>query len=167
MSVPHNVWVAAKTLYDYMPSLRDHVGLIVEEKSDLVIKNPYVKIYHVLDTGACSIYLSEVIPLSMYLFLLLKEASYHIQIIPNSKYIEVEFAQVYVKPFHGKEKTTQRFHCDEIIQQYDANEYQQATAYVEHLGELNPDEVVQPSFIDFHVEGLRVHGKRARVADSY
>jgi hypothetical protein len=165
--IPHSIWSAAKIIYNYTPShtLRDELGLLVERKSDLTTENPDVKLHHTIDTGSCLIYLSEVVPLSMYLFLMLKDAHYTVQVIPNTNPLRIDFSNVYVKRWSGKEAAvkTQPFHCETIIkEQYDDEEYEKAVAYVKQLGPLNPEEVVVFSFIEFHLEGLRNYGKRIR-----
>lgn len=165
--IPHSIWSAAKTLFNYSSShtLRDELGLLVERKSDLTTENPNVKIHHTIDTGSCLIYLSEVIPFSMYLFLLFKDAHYTVQVVPNTNPLRIDFTHVYVKRWSGKEKETktQPFHCESIIkEQYDDEEYARAVEYVNRLGPLNPEDVVVFSFIEFHLEGLRNYGKRIR-----
>lgn len=163
MSVlPHTVLKAARTLYAYSDEFRERLGTMINQTSDQCIVNPRIKAHHTLDTGSCIIYVSEVMPLSLYLYYMAKDATYSLQVVPNSRPLEVSFSNASVKTWSGRDGPvkSQSFDCGDRNE----DEYAIVEEYVERLGILDPEEAVQYEFLRGHVEGViqALHAKRAR-----
>lgn len=168
-ALPRPIWRAANQLYDYVtdPGLHASLEMIVMRRDELNTPDPSVELDHTLDTGSCLIHVCEVVPLSVYLYLRVKEADYTIQIAPQLQPIHIPFSNVTVKAWDGEnaDDANQSFNTKNMLKAYDEEEYEKVRTYVTCIGNINPSDLVRFNYLESMVEGVRnvLNGKRVRI----
>ncbi|MBX9636669.1 MAG: hypothetical protein K2Q45_03870 [Nitrosomonas sp.] len=132
--------------------------------------DPFVVVYKSVYTGTCTIYLKEVVPLSIFLLAIVLKATFYVQVTPKSKTPEETFdlSTVQLKPFtknvdeyNPTSNKAQPFNIEEAVQRKmqlrgdDASYMDQVTAYMHGIGPLSSFQVCEAEVLEPYLEAIK------------
>ena len=89
---------------------------LVNCDDEYTMVDPPIVIYDTLSTGSCSIYLKEVVRLSIYLLACFFKCTYLVEVVPDVRSNPKQYTEANVKPYHDSNvEHAQPFKCEDAV----------------------------------------------------